>query len=291
MLETSVLPPTLLPDSFTCFVRGRIDLASVTVERHDYRFSRPQQSLFQSPYGFLDLALSPRPGAARGRYIDAPGDDSRPLGDVIFIPADHGLNSEWGAGAQSSICCRFGATLADDRDGWSMAELAASLDVRSPFVRDVLIRLAREIEAPGFGSELMAEALCTQLSIELGRYFRGLGDVGDEVSGRLSPAQLRHIEERLDAQGKAPSIAELALECGLSTRHFFRMFRATTGRTLMESAAERRVVRAKALLAARAPAIKEIAWRCGFETAAAFSAAFRRTTGVSPREYRQQMLH
>jgi AraC family transcriptional regulator len=67
------------------------------------------------------------------------------------------------------------------------------------------------------------------------------------------------------------------------------MFRATTGRTLSDFAAERRIVRAKALLAGRKPAIKQIAHRCGFETAAAFSAAFRRATGVSPREFREQM--
>src|SRR3546814_7646747 len=56
-------------------------------------------------------------------------------------------------------------------------------------------------------------------------------------------------------------------------------------------AAERRIARAKALLAERSssergPAIKEIAYRCGFETAAAFSVAFRRATGVTPRQYR-----
>ena len=288
MLEDSLLGRGALPEAFEYRVRGRLTLPQATVELHDYRFRQPQRALFEQPHGFLDLALSHRPGRALGRYVGAADGGPRPMGDIIFIPADHRLNSEWGAGAQSSICCRFHRE-PYDREDWSPGELDASLDVRSPFVRDVLVRLAREIEAPGFASEVMAEALCTQLAIELGRYFQTKRSNKDEHAGRLGAAQIRHIEDRLDGHGHPPSVAELALECGLSTRHFFRMFRATTGTTLTEFAAERRLARAKTMLTAPKPPIKAIAWACGFETAAAFSAAFRRATGTSPRAYRQQM--
>ncbi|MDB5737520.1 MAG: AraC family transcriptional regulator [Sphingomonas bacterium] len=286
MLQGSMLEGAAFPEAFECRVRGRMALPHATLELHDYRFGRPQQAVFESHHAFLDLALSHRPGDPQGRYG---AERSRPMGDVIFIPAEHRLSSEWGAGAQSSICCQFEVPPPDDRTGWTPDELDASLDVRSPFVREALLRLAREIEQPGFGSELMAEALCTQLAIELGRYFRATRSTEEETGGRLSAAQLRHIEERLETPGRPPSIAELALECGLSTRHFFRIFKATTGTTLTDFATERRVVRARSLLADRGPAIKQVAWQCGFETAAAFSAAFRRATGISPRAYRRHM--
>ncbi len=289
-MQESVLEQAEWPEAFECRVRGRMVLPRATVEIHDYRFGRPQRALFRSDHAFLDLAISHRPGEARGRYVEARERVTRPMGDVIFIPAGHSLSSEWGAGAQHSVCCRLDSAGPDERDGWTTDELAASLDVRSPFVREALMRLEREIEQPGFGSELMAEALCTQLSVELGRYFRAARGVERPGGGRLSGAQLRYIEERLEAPGPAPSIAELALECGLSTRHFFRMFRATTGKTLSEFAAERRLARARTMLSGRQPAIKQIAWQCGFETAAAFSAAFRRATGVSPRDYRHRMV-
>ena len=42
-----------------------------------------------------------------------------------------------------------------------------------------------------------------------------------------------------------------------------------------------------ALLQQRQPPIKEIAWRCGFETPAAFSAAFRKAVGTTPKAFRQ----
>jgi AraC family transcriptional regulator len=290
MLEESLLASEALPEAFECRVRGRMVLPLATVELHEYRFGRPQQALFESSYGFLDLALSRRPGAPRGRYVETPDRAPSPMGDVIFIPARHGLRSEWGAGSQRSICCGFDTLALDDSDGWNPDKLGASLDVRSPFMRDALRRLARELESPGFCSELMAEALCTQLSVELSRYFRAIRSEAEPPRGRLSPAQLRRIEEMLAEPGKPPSVAVLARACGLSARHFFRIFRASTGMTLSEFAAESRIGRAKSLLADGQQPIKQIAYRCGFETQAAFSAAFRRLAGVTPRDYRRQTM-
>lgn len=289
MSAATVLDSETLPDTFECVIKAGMTLPLARLEIHDYRFSRPQQALFRPSGSFLDLALSHRPGQALGRYVDLPGQRSLPMGDVIFIPAGQSLSTRWGAGVQSSICCRFepGPTLGlEERDGWSSTELDASLDIRNVVIREALVRLAREIEMPGFCADILAESLCTQIAVELGRYFRDRGvAVG---TARLSAAQMRHIEERLEAPGKSPSIASLAAECGLSTRHFFRMFRATTSTTVSEFASARRIARAKTMLGERTPRVKEIAYRCGFETPAAFSAAFRRTTGVTPRQYRSE---
>lgn len=286
MPGTFLLAGGKLPDAFEVNVRGHMELPQATIELHDYNFGRPQRARFESAHSFLDLALSHRPGTPRGSYVGAPGRGARPLGDVIFIPANHGLQSEWGAGRQSSVCCAFGDLAYGEPDDWTPDWLDASLDVRSPFVRNAMLCLATELETPGFGSELMAEALCLQISVELARYFHGPKARFNETQCRLRPAELRKIEEILEKPGKQASISELAAECGFSSRHFFRIFRATTGMTLSEFAANRKIERAKALLSARKPAIKEIAWRCGFETAAAFSVAFRRGTNLTPRAYR-----
>jgi len=279
-----------LPHAFECQVRGRMALPHALVELHEYRFGLPQQALFEQNFAFLDLALSRRPGEPRGEYIDAAGAKAQRLGDIIFIPARHRLRSVWGAGSQRSICCRLAAPVPEERGIWMPGELEASLDVRSPALREALQRLAREIETPGFGSELMAEGLCLQIAVELGRYFRNLRPDASPPGGRLSAAQLRLIEARLEQPGKPPSAATLARACGISARHLFRVFRATTGTTLSVFAARRRILRAKEMLGAASPPIKQIAYRCGFETPAAFSAAFRRETGVTPRAYRAQTM-
>lgn len=284
-----------VPDSggMDCRVAGRMVLPRATVEVHHYRFTGPQSGVFRSGRGFLDLALSRRPGAPQGHYTASPGKAPLPMGDIICIPAGQDLETRWGEGEQMSICCGFDALIGAENDLIANCHtLDASLDVRSPHVRDSLVRLAREIACPDFGSALLAEALLTQVGVELVRYFRRSGAErgGGESVSRLSAGQLRRIDEAIEQPGKLPGVAELASLCDVSTRHFFRLFRSTTGQTLATYAADRRIARAKALLVQPRPPIKEIAWRCGFETPAAFSAAFRRAAGMTPKAFRQTVL-
>jgi len=283
-----------VPDTaaMECRVTGRIALRQATVEIHHYRFRGPQGGVFRSHRGFLDLALSPRPGVPRGAYAAIPGSPLRPLGDMIFIPANQDLATEWGEGEQMSVCCGFDRV---DPDGegpiLDSATLEASLDLRNAYVREALVRLAREIEHPGLCSALLAEAIWTELAIELHRYLHHPREHASGTVSRLTSRQLQQIEELIDQPGKLPTITDLARLCDVSTRHFFRLFRASTGQTLAGYATEKRIDRAKRLLAAPRPAVKEVAWRCGFETAAAFSAAFRRSVGVTPKEFRQTLIH
>lgn len=274
-----------------CHVTGRMVLPRATVELHHYRFTGPQCGVFRSGRGFLDLALSRRPGAPRGQYAALPRREPIPMGDIIFIPAGQDLETRWGEGEQRSICCGFEGLMGPDDD--LVADglaLEASLDVRSPAVRDALMRLAREIESPDFGSALLCEALLTEAGVQLHRWFRGSAR-DREGPSRLDLVQLRRIDEAIEQPGRLPTVAELALLCDVSTRHFFRLFRLTTGQTLATYAADRRIARAKALLLQPRPPIKEVAWRCGFETPAAFSAAFRKAVGITPKAFRQAVRY
>ena len=275
-----------------CTVAGRVALPGAVMELHHYRFRGAQRGVFTSPRGFLDLALSPRPGTPRGRYADGAGTATQSLGSMIFIPAGTSLHTLWGEGEQTSICCGFeGTGLLPDEVQSSEAMLEASLDIRSQPVGQALRRIADEIAHPGFCSELLVQAVWTQAAIELHRYFRFTSERKGPVTLRLSQAQIARIAERIEQPGKPPMVAELAAECGLSTRHFFRQFKAATGQTLVAYASDRKIARARRLLRPGGPAIKQIAWECGFDSAAAFSAAFRKATGRTPRQFRQEMVH
>lgn len=81
----------------------------------------------------------------------------------------------------------------------------------------------------------------------------------------------------------------MAAACGVSTRHFYRQFRLATGRTLTSYVTDRKIEFAKLRLRQARTAIKIVAWECGFDSAAAFSAAFRRATGgVTPSQFREE---
>lgn len=275
-----------------CTVRGRIALPGVVMELHHYRFRGQQGAIFSSPRSFLDLALSPRPGQPCGGYGGMIEGGANALGDVLFVPAGSELHTKWGEGEQTSICCGFdGSGFDNDEPDLSCEALQASLDVRSPAVRDALRRIASEIAQPGFCSEILAQAIWVQTAIELQRYLRFSGGEGEMRVSGLSRSKLQYINERIEQSGKPPSVAELAAECGLSTRHFFRQFKTATGQTLTSYVTDRKIGRAKQLLRQPGPAIKVIAWDCGFDSAAAFSAAFRKATGFTPRQFREAMLH
>lgn len=279
------LPHT--PSAVQCTIHGRITLPGVVMELHHYRFTERQSGVFSSSRSFLDLALSPRPGNARGGYDGADGGRVQGLGDMLFVPAGSRLHTHWGEGEQMSICCGFDGP---ELGGGAISEdaLQAGLDVRSPVLHDALRRIKTEMVQPGFCSELLVEAIWIQAFIELQRYLRRL-DAHEGVRGaRLSRQQLSCITERIDKPGKPPCVAELAAACGLSTRHFFRQFRLATGRTLTSYVADRKIELAKLRLRQARTAIKLVAWECGFDSAAAFSAAFRRATGVTPRQFREE---
>ncbi|WP_336971315.1 AraC family transcriptional regulator [Sphingobium aromaticiconvertens] len=274
-----------------CTVRGRIALPGVVMELHHYRFHGPQGGTFSSSRSFLDLALSPRPGSPRGGYAGSESGTARALGQMIFIPAGESLLTHWGEGEQTSICCGFdGSGLEAEEIGASEAMLQASLDIRSQPVGLALRRIAEEIAQPGFCSEMLAQAVWIQATIELHRYLR-CSTGGEAFTRGLSRAQIDRINDRIEQPGKPPSVAALASECGLSTRHFFRQFKTATGRTLTAYITDRKVDQARRLLDPAGPAIKMIAWQCGFESAAAFSAAFRKATGITPTQYRKMMTH
>ncbi len=265
-----------------CRIDGRIELPGVVMELHRYRFFGKQEGTFTSHRGFLDLALSPRPGRPRGGF-ESGGEGA--LGEIIFVPEGSRLRTRWGDGEQTSICCAFKGAGFDHEDACLTAEATtATLDVRSTAVRAALRRIADEIAQPGFCSEMLAQAMWLEAAIELQRYLRLNAGERRARSG-LSYRQIERINERIAMPGKPPSVAEMAKDCGLSTRHFFRSFRAATGETLTSYVTERKIFRAKERLSQTGMAIKIIAWECGFDSPAAFAAAFRKATGVTPRQF------
>ena len=266
-------------------VRNQSRTAIASAELHDICFKSPQYVDSSRRHSFIDLALNRRAGDPRGFYPDVRGHRDRAIGDVIFVPANMRLKSAWNSGTQRSVCVQFDGTEDAGRD-WTLAELDSTLDLRNGFLHDAMMRLARELEQPGFQSSLMIETLCIQIAIALARHFESARADVQRAGQRFSAVQMRRIEAMIEAGGPLPSVAELAGDCGISARHFCRMFRTTTGRSLTDFAAERRLARARILLADLRRPIKQIAWECGFRTPAAFSAAFRSATGYQPRAYR-----
>ena len=107
--------------------------------------------------------------------------------------------------------------------------------------------------------------------------------------GGLGSARLRKIQELVHARMEDDlSLCEMAQSVELSTAHFARMFRKSTGETPHQFVLRQRVERAKAMLGTPNGRVLDVAVACGFKTQQHFAQVFRDVCGVSPTKYRQK---
>ncbi len=236
------------------------------------------------------------PVAFRGRtrFLDGSFREFIDVGEVMFLPAGRRVESHGSGGKTLSLRC----SLTRDRiDGWASAadlprvvlERALNLD-RSP-VRPILDRIVQELRTPGLGSDLYVDSLVTMGTIELLRALRAEAEAeATPPPGLLGRGQIDRVLERIEASGlPIATISELAGLCGLSERHFMRLFKRTTGQTVADYVRGSQLRRARQLLSATDLPLKVIAFRLGFETHSAFSAAYRRLAGEPPTATRRRV--
>jgi AraC family transcriptional regulator len=109
--------------------------------------------------------------------------------------------------------------------------------------------------------------------------------------GGLGSARLRRIKEFVDARIEDElTLCEMAQAVELSTAHFSRMFRKSTGETPHQFFLRQRVERAKEMLRSADGRVLDVAVVCGFKSQQHFAQAFRNVCGASPTEYRQEFL-
>jgi AraC family transcriptional regulator len=240
----------------------------------------------------IELSLLPRSRDARGCFPERWGPHRfEPIGELFLLPAGQLVHAKSECRQQSSIVCTFAPAAAEtwlDRPiEWTDGRLQAGLDIANPTIRGLLFRLGEEVRQPGFASGALVELMIAQLAIELARHCLGIEEKA--AIGGLAPWRLRRIDDRLAVPGEAPSLAELAKLCDLSVRQLTRGFRASRGGSIGDHIADSRIQLARQLLGGDRD-VKSVAHALGFASPTNFSAAFRRSTGENPRQYRQRAV-
>jgi len=84
------------------------------------------------------------------------------------------------------------------------------------------------------------------------------------------------------------SLDDAAQAVNASTRHFCKVFKSSTGITFTDYLARVRVEKAKNLLQNPHLRVSEIAFETGFESISQFNRSFKRITGLSPTQFREE---
>jgi AraC family transcriptional regulator len=213
-----------------------------------------------------------------------------PIGDILLIPPNRKIIFQSPPGYQ-----RFLSLIVDPpmvpliaSIEWNADTIEKAMNIRHPEIQSLMSKMALELNRPTLGSTTMVEGILLQLEVELCRFFSPIYEESTQTQ-HLSQHQLENIVTLVDRRQFAPSLAELADCCHLSRRHLTRSFKLTTGMTIGEFIFARQIARAKDLLYQENVLIKQVAYQSGFKSTAAFSAAFKRATGMTPTSFRHQV--
>lgn len=164
-------------------------------------------------------------------------------------------------------------------------------EVRDPQLEHIGLALKAELEEEGLAGSLYSESLANSLAVHLLRRHSAFRQKVKNFSSGLAPRQLRlaleYINEKLEYDVGLLEIAE-AVE--MSPYHFARLFKQSTGLAPHQYVIERRIERAKELLANKDLPIVEIAYSLGFASQSHFTATFRKLVAITPKAYRQSLL-
>ena len=212
---------------------------------------------------------------------------------LVFVPAGHQY-SEWHdpriPACMTYIYFEPAEFTADPRGVHSATPLSPRLLFEDATIWNTVEKLRQAVDTTDNANEPYVEAIGTVLRHEILRFNNSNSRTESPVKGGLAAWQQRivaaYIEDHLSEQ---VSIAALARLARLSTFHFCRAFKQSFGVPPHRYHTNRRIEKAKVMLAERRHSVTEIGLAIGFCETSSFTAAFRKITGQSPSRYHRAL--
>ncbi|HTQ10225.1 MAG TPA: AraC family transcriptional regulator [Fimbriimonadaceae bacterium] len=165
-----------------------------------------------------------------------------------------------------------------------------------PGLAETLRLLSTEATSSLPGKDILMDRLADVLFVQILRTFvaheEKEGRSLESRAGLMQTLMDPELSKALALMHKKPehpwTVAELAERVGMSRTAFAVRFKAKAGVGPLEHLTQWRVQKACEMLRESHKSLDEVAWRVGYESAAAFSKAFKRETGVAPGEFRRR---
>lgn len=117
----------------------------------------------------------------------------------------------------------------------------------------------------------------------LSRFFKQ-GQSKIEMEDNRIAKTVLYIRKHLNEAIELEKLAEISC---LSKDHFIRLFKKELGTTPLQYINQKKIEKAKLLLITEELAVKEIAFQLAFDDYSYFNRLLKKTTGVTPQEYRR----
>jgi AraC-like DNA-binding protein len=263
-------------DNATCLYRQGVAIAGQSWLRPPYIMARPYPPfhILLLPYsGELQLTLPGRIANIRA-------------GEPWLMPAQSLYRYEILRGHVGMIWFHL-----DTTDVVPVA-LQANEPVKLPWPEQIISRmrfyfdtLREEEHSPDNASRELRRKIYELIAIELQQHFTANRE--EQLTGPMT--RIRRLWELVDQNpGQGWDVPAMAVRAGLSPSRFHALCYEYFGLTPHEKLSRIRMNRAIAMLRLTDQKIEAIAQECGYSTQFAFSKAFKKTMGTSPKNYRGQ---
>ncbi len=214
--------------------------------------------------------------------------------NVCVTPAGQAVSAYWKSPLDNMgilLEPEFVRETAAENNLGSRFEFVEIYKSEDPLIAPLGLALLDEAASENPMGKLYADSLIQTLTLHVLRSYSTASAMIERVNGGLSGYKLRMVKEFIDANLDSDlGLAEIAAVAGLSQFHFARAFRRSAGVTPQQYLMERRIERAKQLLAKNDLPIVEISLLTGFKNQSHFTTLFRKFTNLTPKTWRDLKL-